>query len=138
MNSVGKWLQEYAGSIRFWILVAVAVYLGYALYFAVYGLQFSIQLSQDQYVYSLISKNSLWWQILYYTSEGITGSIAIMLRAFAAAFAFYAAFLYWRKKDTAMPAIRKSTSRALLLEAGFFLAIIPSVIAAFGYNSTKE
>jgi len=135
---MGKWQERYVGSIRFWILVAVAVYLGYALYFAVYGLQFSVQLSHDQYVWSMISQNSLWWQVMYYTSEGVTGSIAIVLRVFAASFAFYAAFLYWRKKDTAMPQIRKNTCRALLLEAGFFLAIIPSVIAAFAYNSTSE
>jgi len=135
---MGNWLEKYVGSIRFWILVAVAVYLGYALYFAVYGLQFSLQLSQDQYVYGLISKNSLWWQVLYYTSEGITGSIAIVLRAFAACFAFYSAFLYWRKKDASFPAIRKNAARALLLEAGFFLAIIPSIIAAFAYNLTSE
>ncbi|MCL5876447.1 MAG: hypothetical protein M1540_01385 [Candidatus Bathyarchaeota archaeon] len=135
---MGNWKEKYVGSIRFWILVVVAVYLGYALYFAVYGLQFSLQLSQDQYVYSMISQNSLWWRILYYLSEGITGSIAIVLRAFAASFAFYAAFLYWRKKDTSLPIIRKNAARALLLEAGFFLAIIPSVIAAFAYNSTSE
>jgi hypothetical protein len=135
---MGKWLEKYATSVRFWIMLAVAIYLGYALYFMVYGLQFSIQLSQDQYVWSLISKNSLWWQVIYYTSEGITGSIAIVLRAFAASFAFYAAYLYWRKKDIALPSIRKNVARALLLEAGFFLAIIPSIMAAFSYNLTSE
>ncbi len=136
---MGNWLEKYASSIRFWILVAVAVYLGYALYFAVYGLQFSLQLSQDQYVYGLISKNSIWWQVLYYTSEGITGSIAIVLRAFAACFAFYAAFLYWRKKEkVSFHEIRKNAARAMLLEAGFFLAIMPSIIAAFAYNLSSE
>ena len=48
---MGKWLEKYAGSIRFWVLVLVSVYLGYALYFAVYGLQFSLQLTSDRYVY---------------------------------------------------------------------------------------
>ncbi len=133
---MGTWQEKYSNPIRLCIFVAVAVYLVYAIYFAVYGLQFSIQLSQDQYVYSLISKNSLWWQIAYYTSEGVTGSIAIVLRAFAAVFATYAAYLYWRKKDTAMPTIKKNVTRALLLEAAFFLAIIPSIIAAFAYNLT--
>jgi hypothetical protein len=135
---MGKMLEKYAGSISFWILVVVAVYLGYAVYFAVYGLQFSVQRSQDQYVYDLISKNSLWWQVTYYLSEGVTGSIAIVLRAFAACFAFYAAFLYWRKKNTSIATIRKNVTHALILEAGFFLAIIPSVIAAFAYNLTSE
>jgi hypothetical protein len=38
VSLMGKRLEKYAGSIRFWVLVLVSVYLGYALYFAVYGL----------------------------------------------------------------------------------------------------
>ena len=135
---MGNWLEKYAGSIRFWVLVLVSVYLGYALYFAVYGLQFSLQLTSDHYVYGLVTKNSWWWIILYYGSEGVAGSVAIVLRAVGGFFAFYAAFLWWRKKDVALPTIRKNASRALLLEAGFFLALIPSIIAAFAYNLTSE
>jgi hypothetical protein len=135
---MGKWLEKYAGSIRFWILVLVSVYLGYALYFAVYGLQFSLQLASDQYVYGLVTKNPWWWILLYYGSEGVAGSVAIVLRAVGGFFAFYAAFLWWRQKDAAFPIIRKNACRALLLEAGFFLALIPSIIAAFAYNLTSE
>ena len=126
------------GSIRFWVLILVSVYLGYALYFAVYGLQFSLQLTSDQYVYGLVTKNPWWWIMLYYGSEGVAGSVAIVLRAVGGFFAFYAAFLWWRKKDTSLPTIRKNVCRALLLEAGFFLALIPSIIAAFAYNLTSE
>ena len=125
-------------SIRFWVLVLVSVYLGYALYFAIYGLQFSLQLTSDHYVYGLVTKNPWWWIILYYGSEGVAGSVAIVLRAVGGFFAFYAAFLWWRKKDAALPAIRKRVGTALLLEAGFFLALIPSIIAAFAYNLTTE
>ncbi len=135
---MGNWLEKYAGSTRFWVLVLVSVYLAYALYFAVYGLQFSLQLTSDHYVYGLVTKNPWWWQVLYYGSEGVAGSVAIVLRAVGGLFAFYAAFLWWRKKDTAMPAVRKNVVRALLLEAGFFLALIPSIIAAFAYNLTSE
>jgi hypothetical protein len=135
---MGEWLEKYAGSLKFWILVVVSVYFAYALYFAIYGLQFSLGLISDHYVYGLVSKNPWWWMILYYSSEGVAGSVASVLRVFAGLFAFYAAFLFWRKKDDAMPAIRKNTARALLLEAGFFLAFIPSIIAAFAYNLTSE
>ena len=135
---MGKWLGKYAGSLRFWILVVVSVYLAYALYFAVYGLNFSIGLTSDHYVYNLVSKNPWWWMVLYYSSEGVFGSVAIVLRAIGGLFAFYAAFLFWRKKDNAIQAIRKKVSIALLLEAGFFLSLIPSIIAAFTYNSTSE
>ncbi len=116
----------------------MSVYLGYALYFAVYGLQFSLQLTSDHYVYGLVTKNPWWWILLYYGSEGVAGSVAIVLRAVGGFFAFYATFLWWRKKDTALPTIRKNACRALLLEAGFFLALIPSIIAAFAYNMTSE
>jgi hypothetical protein len=135
---MANWLEKYAGSLRFWILVVVSVYLAYALYFAVYGLQFSLQLTHDQYVYGLLSKDPWWWQILYYGSEGVAGSVAIVLRAFAGFFAFYAAFTYWRKKDAAIPTVKKNAARALALEAGFFLALIPSIIAAFAYNLTDK
>ena len=135
---MGNWLEKYAGSIRFWVLILVSVYLAYALYFAVYGLQFSLQLTSDHYVYGLVTKNPWWWQVLYYGSEGVAGSVAIVLRAIGGFFAFYAAFLWWRKKDTAMPAFRKNAARALLMEAGFFLALIPSIVAAFAYNLTSE
>ena len=135
---MGKWLEKYAGSVRFWILVAASVYLAYALYFAVYGLNFSLDLTHNQYVYNLVTKDPWWWQILYYGSEGVTGSVAIVLRAVAGFFAFYAAFLYWRNKSESVPKIRRSARTALLCEAGFFLALIPSVIAAFAYNLTTE
>ena len=135
---MGKWLEKYGGSIRFWVLILVSVYLGYALYFAVYGLQFSLQLTSDHYVYGLVTKNPWWWIVLYYGSEGVAGSVAIVLRAVGGFFAFYAAFLWWRKKDASLPTIRKNVCRALLLEAGFFLALIPSIIAAFAYNLTSE
>ena len=135
---MGKWLEKYAGSIRFWVLVAVIVYFGYALYFAIYGLQFGLGFISDHYVYGLVTKDPWWWIVLYYGSEGIGGSVSIVLRAFAGAFAVYAAFLYWRKKDTAMHKIRKNAATALLLESGFFLALIPSVIAAFAYNLTSQ
>ena len=57
---MGKWLEKYADSLGFWIFIVVCVYLGYAIYFAVYGLNFSIGLTSDNYVYNLISKNP-WW-----------------------------------------------------------------------------
>jgi hypothetical protein len=110
---VRKMLEKYAGSIRFWILVVSAVYLGYALYFAIYGLNFSFDLTHNQYVYNALTRNPWWWFSLYYGSEGVAGSVAIVLRAFAGVFAFYAAFLYWRKGNAAMPTVKKNAVRAL-------------------------
>ena len=135
---MGKWLEKNVGSLEFWVFVVVCVYLGYALYFAVYGLTFSIELTSDYYVYDLISKGPWWWAILYYGSEGVSGSVGLILRAVGGFFALYSAFLFWRKKDSALPLIRRKVGTALLLEAGFFLALIPSIIAAFTYYSSTE
>jgi hypothetical protein len=135
---MGKWLEKYAGSFRFWIFVVACAYFAYAIYFAVYGLTFSIGLTSDYYVYNLISKNPWWWAILYYGSEGISGSVGLVLRAIGGFFALYSAFLFWRKKDSALPLIRRKVGTVLLLEAGFYLALIPSVIAAFAYYASTE
>jgi hypothetical protein len=133
-----KRLEKYASSLEFWIFVVVCAYFGYAMYFAVYGLNFSIGLTSDYYVYNLILKNPWWWAILYYGSEGVSGSVGLVLRAVGGFFALYSAFLFWRKKDSALPLIRGKVGTALLLEAGFYLALIPSVIAAFAYYSSTE
>jgi len=111
-----KRLEKYASSLEFWIFVVVCAYFGYAMYFAVYGLNFSIGLTSDYYVYNLILKNPWWWAILYYGSEGVSGSVGLVLRAVGGFFALYSAFLFWRKKDSALPLIRGKVGTALLLE----------------------
>jgi hypothetical protein len=135
---MGKIPEKYATSLRFWILIVVAVYFAYGVYYAASGMRDSIGMLSNQYIYTSLSQNPWWWMALFYGSEGLTGSISIISRAVAGAFAFYAAFLYWRKKDTAMPTIRKSVSTALAFEALFFLALIPSIVAAVAYNLTSE
>ena len=135
---MGKMLEKYVGSLSFWVLIVIAVYFAYGVYFAASGMRDSIGMLSHEYIYTSLSQNPWWWMVLFYGSEGVTGSISIISRAVAGAFAFYAAFLYWRKKDTAMPTIRKSASAALLFEAIFFLALIPSIIAAVAYNLTSE
>jgi len=133
-----KWVERYAGSLRFWILIVACTYFTYSVYYAASGMRDSIGMITNQYIYTSLVHNPWWWMVLFYGSEGVSGSIAILSRAVAGAFAAYAAFLFWRKKDNTMSAIRKSASWALLLEAVFFLALIPSIIAAAAYNSTSQ
>lgn len=135
---MGNWLQKCAGSLEFWIFIVVCVYLGYALYFTIYGLGFSIQLASDTYVYNLISQNPWWWAILYYGSESVSGAVGLFLRVIGGFFALHATFLFWKKKDTALPLIKRKAGAALLMEAGFYLSFIPSVIAALAYNLSTE
>ena len=134
----GNWLRNFGGSYRFWIFIVTCAYFGYALYFAVYGLGFSIGLISDYYVYDLVSKDPWWWQVLYYGSEGVSGSVAIVLRAIGGAFASYSAFLLWRKKENSFPLVKGKVGKALLLESGAFLALTPSVMAAFAYYFSTE
>ena len=135
---MGKMLEKYVGSLRFWVLVVITVYFVYGVYFAASGMRDSLGMLSNQYICTSLAQNSWWWMLLFYGSEGVSGSISIISRAVAGAFAFYATFLYWRKKDAAMPAVRKNVSTALLFEAVFFLALIPSIIAAVAYNLTSE
>ena len=130
--------EKYAGFVRFGILVVAATYFGYAAYYAASGMRDAIGMFTNQFLYTSLSQNSWWWMVLFYGSEGLSGSISIISRAIAGVFAFHAALLFWRKKDTAMPTIRKSARAALLLETVFFLALIPSIIAATAYNLTGE
>ncbi|MCW3996563.1 MAG: hypothetical protein NWE98_10520 [Candidatus Bathyarchaeota archaeon] len=135
---MGKWLRKYAGSYRFWILVVACTYFAYAFYYAASGMRDSIGMISNQYIYNSLAKNPWWWMVLFYGSEGVAGSIAIIARTIAGAFAVYAAFLFWRKKEPANPRIRKSISMALLLEAVFFLTLIASIIAAAAYNIAND
>lgn len=135
---MGKWLEKFAGSLEFWIFIVICTYLGYALYFAVYGLNFSILTASSSYVYEMISQNPWWWAILYYGSEGVSGTVGLILHAIGGVFALYSAFLLLKKKDRALPLIKRKVGIALLMEAGFYLSLIPSVIAAFAYYSSTE
>jgi hypothetical protein len=132
-------LTHYKGLFGFWILIVVAAYTGSALYWAVTGVEFSIGLTSNYYVYHELSKGPWWWMILYYCSEGLSiSSVAGVLRAVAGLFAFYSAVVFWWKKDSALSLIRGKVSTALLLEGCYFLSFIPAVIAAFMYFSSNE
>jgi hypothetical protein len=120
-------------SFRFWIVVVVAAYFALALYWAIAGLYWSTSLLSDQYVSHELSKGPFWWMILWYTSEGIFGTIGCILRAAAGLLALYAAVLFWSKKDSALPLIREKVRKALLLEGCYFLCFIPFTMAGFAY-----
>jgi hypothetical protein len=135
---MGKWLQKYGDSYRFWILVVACTYFAYAVYYLASGMRDSIGMLSNQWLYSSLSVNPWWWMVLFYSSEGAGGSVAIIVRAIAGVFAVYGAYLFWRKKDTLMPRIKRCLSIFLLLEAVFYLTLIPSIIAAAVYNIAAD
>lgn len=130
--------EKIFGSPAFWIFVAVCAYFVYALYFAVYGLNFGIGFFFDHYVYDMISPNPLWWAFFYYGSEGLMSSVAGILRLTAGCFGVYSAFLYLRKKDQALPLIRGTVSKALLFEACHYFALSLSMLASFVYCCASD
>lgn len=135
---MGKTLQKYGGSYRFWILVVACTYFAYALYYASNGLRDSIDMISNQYIYTSLSHNPWWWMVFFYSSEGVAGAIAMIVRIIAGVFAVYGAYMFWRKKDAAIQSIRKSFSAVLLLEAFFLLTYIPYIVAAAAYNIASD
>ena len=135
---MGKLLEKYAGSVRFWVLVAACVYLGYNTYFAWAGLRDSVGMLSNSYIYSSLRQDPWWWLVSFYSSEGVSGSVAIVSRAVAGVFAVWAAYLFWRRTDSTKLSLRQSTCMAMLFEAIFLLAFIPSILTAIAYNSTSQ
>jgi hypothetical protein len=134
---MGKWLEKYAGSLRFWVFTVACTYFAYSVYYAASGMRDSVGMITNQYIYTSLIHNPWWWLVLFYGSEGVSGSISILSRAIGGIFAVYAAFLFWRNREGSMPAIKKNACIALVFESVFFLALIPSIIAAVAYNSTS-
>ena len=125
--------SHYEGSFRFWILVVVCAYLGFALYWAISGLIYSFGAISDSYTYQMLSQDPWWWMVLYYASEGVSGTIGLVIRAAAGFFALYSAFQFWRKKEIALSRIGGKVGNALLLEGVYYLLLIPFTMAAFVY-----
>jgi len=131
-------IKNNLGSYRFWIFVVSFSYFGYALYFAIYGLGFSVGLIFDHVIFDAVSKNPWWWFILYYGSEGALGTLAGFIRVVSGSFAVYSSYLFWKKKDLAFPLIRKAVSKTLLFEATHFFSLGLSVVASFVYFFSSE
>ena len=130
---MGNGFKESLGSYRFWIFVAAMSYFLYSVYFAVYGLSFSVGLIYDEYVYNLVSQDPWWWAVLYYGSEGVFGFVSGLFRAIAGFFAAYATFLFWTKKDLNLTSIRSAVTKALFFEAIYFISLSMTVVASFSY-----
>lgn len=131
-------IKSIFGSYRFWIFVVSLSYFGYALYFAVYGLGFSIGLIFDHYIFDQISKNPWWWAVLYYGSEGALGSLAGFLRIISGSFAVYSSYFFWKKGENAFSKIKGTVTKTLLFEAAHFFSLGLSVIASFAYFFSSE
>jgi hypothetical protein len=118
------------------ILAAVAVFFVAAVYWAIQGVIGSVGYLSDDYVYGQLSQGPFWWLVLYYSGEGVMGTVGLIIRAFGGFFALYAAILYATKPEAALPKIKRNVGVALLLEGIYFLSLIPSTLTAFAYYFT--
>ncbi len=119
------------------ILACVAVFFGLALYWAVQGINGSISYLSNSYVYQKLSAGPSWWLVLYYSGEGVAGTVGLVVRAIGGFFALYAVVVYLRKGEPSMPQVRAKIGAALFLEGIYFLSLIPSTITAFAYYFTN-
>lgn len=115
------------------IFVAVTVFFCLALYWAIEGIIGSISYISNSYVYQKLSEGPTWWLVLYYSGEGVGGTVGLVIRAVGGFFAFYAGALFLWKKERSLPLIRGKVGAALLFEGVYFLSLIPSTITAFAY-----
>ncbi len=76
-----------------------------------------------------------WWTATFYGSE-LGGSVGGILRWVASFLALYCAFVFWRRGTSVLPLIKSKIATALLLEIGYFLFLIPSVVLGFVFPFT--
>jgi hypothetical protein len=115
------------------IFIAVTVFFCLALYWAIEGIIGSISYISNSYVYQKLSDGPSWWLVLYYSGEGVAGTVGLVIRAVGGFFALYAAALFLWKKETSLPLIKGKVGVALLSEGLYFLSLIPPTITAFAY-----
>ncbi|MCX8150251.1 MAG: hypothetical protein N3D85_01925 [Candidatus Bathyarchaeota archaeon] len=121
-------------SLRFIILVVVCAYFTLAIYDLIQSAIFSNLLISHISLYEELMPLD-WWRTLFYTSE-LGGSVGGILRFLASCLALYAAVTYWRKKDFAFSQIKRQVSWAILLEASYFISLIPSAVLGFVFPTT--
>ncbi len=121
-------------SFGFLILIIVGAYFFYAQYMLVRSLTFSSDLILNFVTYQELMEVQ-WWIAVFYASE-LGGTIGGILRSIGSCIALYSAWLLFRRKEKAYPKIRTKVAAALVLEASFFLFLIPTVILGFVYPMT--
>ncbi|MBX5320473.1 MAG: hypothetical protein ACQXXG_00580 [Candidatus Bathyarchaeia archaeon] len=112
-----------------WIFVVVLAYFTAAVYWIFQSFMWGYEITSRFPIYASLLKES-WWIILFYSSE-LGGVVCTSLRFVAGVFALYSAILFFREGKSFTPRVKKNVCRVLAFEAGYYLALIPSVILGF-------
>ena len=119
------------GSLGFWIFVVVCAYFTFASYWLIRGVIWSTKMISDYTLYQALIKVP--WRIIVFYSSELFATVGVSFRWIAGCFAFYSAVLFLRKKENTLSQFREKVSTALLLEGGYYLTFIPSVVLGFSY-----
>jgi hypothetical protein len=122
-------------SFRVRVFIVACAYFGYAQYMLVRSLIFSSGLVLNFSTYQGLMK-APWWIATFYSSE-LGGTLGVISRSAAGVLALYCASIYLIKKNQAWPRIRGKIGALLVLEAGYYLSLIPTVWLGFVFPSTN-
>jgi len=111
------------------VLVVVLAYFVWALYWIYKSFMWGYEITSKFALYAGLLKES-WWIALFYSSE-LGGVVCTSLRFIGGVFALYSAFLFLKDEQSITPRVKRNVCRALVFEAGYYLALIPSVILGF-------
>jgi hypothetical protein len=118
------------------VLVVVLAYLVWALYWIYRSFMWGYEITSKFALYAGLLKES-WWIALFYSSE-LGGVVCTSLRFIGGVFALYSAFLFLKDEQSITPRVKRNVCRALVFEAGYYLALIPSVILGFVHSLFAE
>ncbi|MCW4005907.1 MAG: hypothetical protein NWF04_04835 [Candidatus Bathyarchaeota archaeon] len=130
--------SDYTPSIKtpsFLVLIGVCAFFVWTQYEIYQSTLFSIDLIANFGIYSEML-GAPWWAATFYGSE-LGGTVGGILRWLASFLALYAAFAYWRGGNAVFSKIKGKIGWALLLEAGYFLLLIPTVWLGLIFPSTN-
>lgn len=114
---------------RFLILIIVCAFFIWTQYEFFQSAIFSVELVQNFSYYAEEMKLP-WWTATFYASE-LGGTIGGIMRWVASFLALYIAFSYYKNGQTTLSALKGKISNVLLLEAIYFLFLIPTIWLGF-------
>ena len=126
--------QTRFNSTSFFIFVSACAFFAWTQYEFYQSALFSGDLIRNFSTYSGLMKLP-WWIATFYGSE-LGGTIGGILRWIASFLVLYCSFAYWRNGESVLAKIRGKIGIALLLEVGYFLFLIPSVVLGFLFPFT--
>lgn len=136
MNVRGGVNQTFFEKVALLVFVVVLAYFIASLYWVVQSFLWLPEITLKYSIYSSLLKES-WWIALFYSSE-LGGVFCTSSRFIAGVFALYSAFSFLRSGKLSTPRVKNNVCRALVFEAGYYLALIPSVILGFVYPLFAE